>query len=219
MHIQTSDMKELMLGIGSYSCNWGSHICGLYETEKERDEIITGYLCRGFTDDDKQIFIHSEQTEEHFWNVLHSECPVCNATNENPGKLDVKDSSEIYYPDGFFDPWQMDRTINGYYDYTQLDGQSNVRAVAEMAWALGKINGVEHLFAYESRLNYFVKEKTIISLCLYNTSRISGEMLMNVLRTHPYIINGGVVTVNPLYEEPDIWLARYAPEFLNKPVS
>ena len=37
MHIQTSDQEALSLGIGGYSCNWGPHICGLYETEKERD--------------------------------------------------------------------------------------------------------------------------------------------------------------------------------------
>ena len=219
MHIHTSDMNEMTLGIGSYTCNWGTHICGLYETERERDEIISGFVCRGCADDDRQIYIHSEQTEEHFWDVLHSECPVCSASHENPGHLDVKEAGELYYPDGIFDPWMMDTAINAYFDYTQQEGPSNLRTIAEMAWALQQIKGVEHLFAYESRLNYFVKDKTIVSLCLYNTSKISGEMLMNVLRTHPYSINGGVVTVNPFYEEPDIWLSKNSPQFLNKPGS
>ncbi len=216
MHIKTSELKKLQLGIGNYSCNWGTHICGLYETRKERDEIIFGYLNQGFIDNDKQIFIHSEQTEEHFWHTLHTECPTCSASKENPGRLDVKKAQELYYPEGVFDPWYMDKAVNGYYDYTQADGKNNLRAVAEMAWALQAIKGVEHLFAYESRLNYFVKDRTVISLCLYNTLKISGEILMNVLRTHPYTINGGVVTVNPFYEEPDIWLKKNAPQFLNK---
>jgi hypothetical protein len=85
-----------------------------------------------------------------------------------------------------------------------------------MAWALQAIKGVEHLFAYESRLNYFVQDRTVISLCLYNISKISGEVIMNVLRTHPFTINGGVITVNPFYEEPDKWLAKNAPQFLSK---
>ncbi|MBN2658157.1 MAG: MEDS domain-containing protein [Spirochaetales bacterium] len=216
MHIKTSEMEQIMLGIGNYSCNLATHVCGLYETEKERDEIISGFLCQGFKDDDKQIYIHSEQTEDHFWEVMHSECPVCKADKENPGKLDVKDAPELYYPDGIFDPWLMDTAINGYYDYTQSEGPQNLRTIAEMYWALQKIEGSEHLFAYESRLNYFVRDKTIISLCLYNTSKISGEMLMNVLRTHPYSINSGVFTVNPFYEEPDIWLAKNAPQYLDK---
>ena len=44
MHIQTSQQEKLNLGIGDYSCNWGLHIAGLYETPQERDEIIFGLL-------------------------------------------------------------------------------------------------------------------------------------------------------------------------------
>ncbi|MCX6273011.1 MAG: MEDS domain-containing protein [Bacteroidetes bacterium] len=114
-----------------------------------------------------------------------------------------------------FDPWYMDKSVNGYYDYTQADGKSNLRTVAEMAWALQAIKGVEHLFAYESRLNYFVQGRTIISLCLYSFSKKSGDIIMNVLRTHPFIINGGVITANPFNKKTDIWLAKNAPQFLN----
>ncbi len=216
MYIQTSEQEILQLGIGNYSCNWGTHICGLYETEIERDEIIFGYLEQGCKDNDKQIFIHSEQTEEHFWHTLHDKCPTCSASKEISRRLDVKEAKELYYPEGVFDPWHMDKAVNGYYDYTQTDGKNNLRAVAEMAWALQAIMGVEHLFAYESRLNYFVQGRTIISLCLYNISKISGNTIMNVLRTHPFTINGGVITANPFYEEPDIWLAKNAPQFLNE---
>jgi hypothetical protein len=216
MHIKTSQLEKLQLGIGNYSCNWGTHICGLYETEKERDEIIFGYLGQGFADKDKQIFIYSEQSEEHFWHTLQNECPTCAANKEKPEGIDVKEAKELYYPEGVFDPWYMDEAVNGYYNYTQADGKSNLRAVAEMAWALQAIKGVEHLFAYESRLNYFVQGRTIISLCLYNISKISGEVIMNVLRTHPFTINGGVITANPFYEQPDIWLTKNAPQFLSK---
>ena len=40
MYIKTSNQEKLELGIGNYSCNWGIHIAGLYETDVERDEII-----------------------------------------------------------------------------------------------------------------------------------------------------------------------------------
>lgn len=216
MHIKTSDQEQLQLGIGNYTCNWGTHICGLYETEKERDEIIFGYLKQGCIDNDMQIFIHSEQNEEHFWQALKTECPICTSTKENPGRLDVKEAKDLYFPEGTFDPWYMDKAVNGYYDYTQSNGNNNLRAVAEMAWALQKIQGIEFLFAYESRLNYFVQGKTILSICLYNVSKISGDIVMNVLRTHPYTINGGIITTNPFYEKPDLWLSKNAPQFLGK---
>ena len=40
MHIHTSEQDSLELGFGNYSCNWGLHICGLYETEEERDKAL-----------------------------------------------------------------------------------------------------------------------------------------------------------------------------------
>jgi hypothetical protein len=69
--------------------------------------------------------------------------------------------------------------------------------------------------AYEARLNYFIPGKPWMSICMYNLSRFDGKTIMNVLQTHPYTISkGGIVTKNPYYVHPDIWLAENAPEYL-----
>jgi hypothetical protein len=217
MHIKTSELSAMRLGIGSYTCNWGTHICGLYSTAKERDEIIFGYLREGLQAADKEIYIHSEQTEAEFTSHFTAHCPACMGDPDKRRRLDIKQARELYYPEGVFDPWYMDGAVNGYWDYTQQDGPNNLRAVAEMAWAIDAVPpGVEHLFAYESRLNYFVRDRTVISLCLYNITRISGETIMNVLHTHPFTISGGVITQNPYFIHPDTWLAQNAPQFLGK---
>ncbi len=216
MHIKSSDLGILKLGIGNYTCNWGSHICGLYEKEEERDEIIFGYLNQGMKDADFALYIHSEQSEENFTNNFIHHCPECEAHINNPESLEIKKAKDLYYPSGTFDPWIMDTAVNGYFEYTQRNGPRNFRAIAEMAWAHEAIPGVEHLFAYESRLNYFVQNRTVISICLYNITKMTGGMIMNVLRTHPFAINGGVITQNPYFVHPDIWLAENAPQFLNR---
>ncbi|MBK9391181.1 MAG: MEDS domain-containing protein, partial [Bacteroidetes bacterium] len=72
------------------------------------------------------------------------------------------------------------------------------------------------LMAYESRLNYFMPGKPWISICLYNITKFSGSIIVNVLRTHPYTISGGIITQNPYYIDPDIYLATYFPEFIYK---
>lgn len=214
MHIQTSDGERLELGIGTYTCNWGTHLCGLYATEAERDAIIFGYLHCGGIATDHQIFIHSEQSREQFYSTLTAHCPACAALPGSGHEIDVKAARDLYFPEGTFDPWTMDRAVNGYYAFTQQSGPANLRAVAEMAWAVEMIPGTEHLFAYESRLNYFVKNRRVISLCLYNINKISGQTLMKVLQTHPYTITGNTINQNPYYVHPDRWLAEHAPQFL-----
>jgi hypothetical protein len=109
----------------------------------------------------------------------------------------------------------MDKSLHEYYSESQKNGKRYVRATAEMVWALDAIPGIEHLMVYESRLNYFIPGKPWISVCMYNVTKFSGSVILNVLRTHPFTISGGVITQNPYYQNPDEWLKQNAPEFLN----
>lgn len=215
MYIKTSDQDVLQLGIGNYSCNWGVHMCGLYETDQERDEIIFGFLRQGYLDGDLQFYCPVEWSQEAFYQEFAAFCPDCQAELRDPEHFNLLSARDLYYPDGVFDPKHMDRALNVYYQESQARGRRNVRATAEMVWALEAIPGIEHLMAYEARLNYFIPGKPWISICMYNINRFSGAMVMNVLQTHPFTINGGVITQNPYFVHPDQWLAKHAPQFLD----
>jgi hypothetical protein len=216
MHIKTSDQEELVLGIGDYSCNWGTHICGLYETEEERDSILFGFLKQGYCDGDLQLYCPVERSAEDFYRDFAAFCPQSVEKLKDSRHFDLMSAKDLYYPDGLFDPWNMDRALDQYYLQSQSSGKRHIRATAEMSWALKAIPGVEFLMAYEARLNYFIPGKPWISICLYDITKFSGATIMNVLRTHPFTINGGLVTHNPYFIHPDKWLADHAPVYLKK---
>ena len=73
MHIQTSNQEKLDLGFNKYTCNWGVHICGLYETEEERDEIVFGFLHAGDLAGDLQLYCPVERTKDHYAKSILSE--------------------------------------------------------------------------------------------------------------------------------------------------
>lgn len=216
MHITTSLQASLELGFGNYTCNWGVHFCGLYETEAERDEIIMGFLGQGALAGDLQLYCPTERSREDFEHKITAHCPHCASQLHDPKVFQINSARELYYPDGTFSPWAMDDGLNAFFQQTRNNGAPNVRATAEMVWALDAVPGAEHLMAYESRLNYFIEGKPWISICLYNLTKFSGKIIMQVLQTHPYIISQGVVTENPFFVDPDIWLAQNAPEFLRR---
>ncbi len=216
MHVKTSDQAVLELGFGEYSCNWGVHICGLYESAEERDQIVMGYLHQGAVVGDLELYSPVERTAEDFAQAYAQRYPECAHHTSDEHIFQLIAAKALYYPDGVFSPWAMDDGLSAFYADSQKDGPRNIRATAEMAWALAAIPGVEHLMAYESRLNYFIPGKPWISICLYNLTRFSGSTIMNVLRTHPYTISGGVITENPYYQDPDVWLRANAPEFLSR---
>ena len=215
MYIKTSDQEKLNLGIGTYSCNWGLHIAGLYETKEERDEIIFGYLKEGYSAGDMQLYCPAERSAENFREEFTNYCPSCAQGLDDHNHFSISSAKELYYPDGTFSPIAMDKGLNAFFKESQKNGKRNIRATAEMVWALDAIPGIEHLFAYESRLNYFIPSKPWISICMYNVSKFPGSTIMNVLRTHPYTINGGIITQNPYFVDPDEWLAKNAPQFVN----
>ncbi len=216
MYLKTSDQEKLNLGIGNYSCNWGIHIAGLYETENERDEIINSFLAEGAEAGDMQMYCPVEQTEKEFKHKFTHFCPACADKLDNAEHFSISSAKELYYPDGTFSPFAMDVGLDNFFVESQKKGKRNIRATAEMTWALEAIPGVEHLMAYEARLNYFIPGKPWISICLYNTSKFSGSVIINVLKTHPYVINGGILMQNPFFEDPATWLKKNAPEFLPK---
>ncbi len=213
MHIATSKQEAMNLGFGNYTCNWGTHMCGLYETPHERDEIILGFLHQGDQEKDLQLYCPVERPPEDFCSAYQREYPACAGHVHDPQRFRLLGARELYYPDGRFSPRSMDRGLAEFYEDSQRQGKRNIRATAEMVWALDAIPGVEHLMVYESRLNYFIPGKPWMSICLYNLTRFSGATIMKVLQTHPFAISGGVITANPYYQDPDDWLKANAPDF------
>jgi len=67
--------------------------------------------------------------------------------------------------------------------------------------------GVEDFVGYEARLNHFLPRYPQVVLCLYELDRFSGEVLVDVLKTHPKVLFGGMVLDNPYYLAPDEFLA------------
>lgn len=216
MHFQTSEQEKLNLGFGGYTCNWGLHICGLYENEAERDEIVFGFLHEGDFMKDLQLYCPVERTKHEFIEEYQRRYPLYASHVHDQDHFQIQNARELYYPDGIFSPISMDHGLNQFYYSSQLNGKRYIRASAEMVWALEAIPGVEHLMAYESRLNYFIPGKPWISICMYNLNKFSGKIIMKVLQTHPYTISGGVITQNPYYQDPDEWLRENAPQFAIK---
>lgn len=215
MHIDTSDQPIADLGFYGHTCNWGAHICGLYHSEAERDDIVMGFLRAGDEAGDLQLYCPVDRTPRDFETEWDHRYPAACGHVHDQDRFQVMDVAALYFPDGRFSPRAMDRNLQAFFHESQAIRPRNVRATAEMVWALKKVEGVEHLMAYEARLNYFIPGKPWISICLYDLNRFDGATIMNVLRTHPYSLSGGVIMANPYYQDPTIWLRDNAPQFLD----
>ncbi len=215
MYYKTSDQERVKLGFGGHECNNGMHFCGLYETEQERDEIILAYLRQGLIDKDHVLYTPTERSVEDFHQKFSAQFPEDKSLLNNNPQLTINTADDLYYENGNFSPIRMNVNLTSFFEESQKEKKVNIRTTAEMVWALDNNLEKKQLMAYEARLNYFIPGKPWMSICLYNLTRFDGQTIMNVLQTHPYTISkGGIVTKNPYYVHPDIWLAENAPEYL-----
>jgi hypothetical protein len=212
MHLKTSDLAVMSLGFGGYTCNWGTHFCGLYESEAERDTIMYGFLGQGLRERELLVCCPDEGQYDHALDRVRAQCPDVEGPDRDSFRL--LHSRELYHPQGFFSPRDMLKAHDDIWDENLSRGARNVRGTAEMGWALAKIPGIEDLMAYESLLNMFIWGKAWISICLYDVNRFPGATIMKVLQTHPFVITGGGIFENPYFVHPEKWLAERAPQFL-----
>ena len=80
------------------------------------------------------------------------------------------------------------------------------RLMGNMEWALEYRPGVTDIIEYEAKLNYVLPKYPDPVVCVYDLNKHSGAVLMDILRTHPMVIIGGVLQENPLYVHPDEFL-------------
>ena len=123
-------------------------------------------------------------------------------------QLEVMDAAGTYLAGGGFLPERMlsfweDKARQG----PPVRGPGFARNVGDMSWAHRSERAVADLIGYESELNRIMSNFPQANLCLYDLTRCSGDLIMNVLKTHPKALLGGMVIDNPYYLAPDEFLA------------
>jgi hypothetical protein len=75
-----------------------------------------------------------------------------------------------------------------------------------MEWALLDKPGVDDLLEYETRVNYLLPKYDDPVICTYDLTKVPSRVTMDVLRTHPVVIMGGLLHDNPFFVPPDQFL-------------
>jgi len=193
----------VLSGIDEIRLQPGSHVCAFYRGDGDRDRLLGGYLGAGLTAGDKCIcIVDSAGTAERL-----AQLPgACAEPGPFGGQLDVHLPESTYLAGGEFTTADMLTFWTEAMVKAEIEGYSFCRLVGEMTWALRDAPGVEHLIGYESALNRVTCSSPVIVLCLYDLDRFGGEVVVNVVKTHPQVLIQGILVENPYYVGPDEFL-------------
>ena len=196
---------SIALGLDGLSISPGSHICALVRGIEERDQILVPFLREGLRAKDKCMCIIDDGVE----GVLVAVDVDGGGTGDAATvQLTIRSSKETYLRRGGFSTQEMldfwDDEVGA---AINRDGFPFVRSAGETTWTLKELPGLYDFMTYEAELNRFVPHYPQVILCLYDLDNFSGQVLIDILKTHPRVLMGGTVLENLHYMEPEEFLA------------
>jgi DcmR-like sensory protein len=194
-------------GIPGLSVAPGDHVCAFYFGVEERDAVLLPYLRAGLQAGDTCICVVDATEPQAVLDKIGDDVDVDGFVASN--QLDVRPTSEAYLRTGRF---SMEEMIQFFEDFVvaATEGGGGARIAGEGAWVSRQPPGADEFIDYESELNRLMTKYPQMILCLYDLLRLGGGMVVDLLRTHPKILLGGLVLENPHYLTPDEFRALRA---------
>jgi hypothetical protein len=181
------------------------HVCAFFNSFEEEHKVLRSFYREGFERGDKAFHIvDPDRWEDHFQRLAEAGIDVGKAVGT--GQLEVRRWEDAYLRGNRFDQEAMLALIEEVLQTAAASGYSLTRLVGGTAWAMLDKPGVEDLVEYETRLNYVLAKYNDPVICTYDLSKFNASVVMDIMRTHPLVIIGGILQENPFFVPPDQFL-------------
>jgi hypothetical protein len=178
----------------THSC----HACAFFHTKEEEYRVLMPFIMEGFERGDRAFHIVDPELRAAHLARLQQE-GVDTAAAEAQGQLEVRNWRETYLKDGRFDQHRMIETLLEMIAPGNAPPGKISRNIANMEWALEDRPGVHDIVEYEARLNHALPAQHDPVVCTYDLSQFDASAVIDIMRTHPMVIIGGILQENPFY--------------------
>lgn len=182
------------------------HVCAFFNDEEEEYNVLLPFIKGGFECGDKAVHVvNPDGRDDHLRRLTAA--GIDPAAAEQCGQLELRMNTETYLSDGRFD---QDRMLGVFEQLASgnagAGGFPRSRIFCQMDWASESGSQVENLIEFEARVNdlWLCHEDAVV--CTYRLGKFGGETVIDIMRTHPMIIIGGILQYNPFYVPPGEFL-------------
>jgi hypothetical protein len=183
------------------------HVCAFFNTDDEMYRALLPFIKDGFECGDKAIHVISPNYRcDHLERL--SAAGIDPAAAQQNGQLELRTNNEVYLRDGHFD---QDRMVKAF-EHMAGDHKRGFRlnrVVCHMDWATEGRSYIDDVIEFESRVNDVWRRYDDAVICVYDLSKFGGDTVIDMMRTHPMIIIGGILQKNPFYIPPEDFLREF----------
>jgi hypothetical protein len=199
----TPSNRAVKLARSTLDCS--CHACAFFHNRDEEYEVLGPFVRDGLEAGDKAFqIVDNKHRAERFRRLGENSIDADAA--ETSGQLEVRSWEDAYLRGGRFNQQDMLTLIDEILTAGKQQGFGLTRLWANMEWALEDLPGVHDIVEYETRLNYILPKYDDVVVCTYDVTKFSASVVMDIMRTHPQVIVGGVLRENQFYAPPDEFL-------------
>jgi len=181
------------------------HVCAFFNSEEEEYRVLLPFIKDGFERGDKAVHVvNPDQRQDHLQRL--AAVGIDTAAAEKSGQFELRINTETYLRDGRFDKDRMVEAFDRLASANAKAGYSLSRIVCRMDWAVERGSHVDDVVEFESRVNDVWSRHEDAVICTYHLAKFGGDTVIDIMRTHPMVIIGGILQQNPFFVPPEQFL-------------
>src|SRR3989475_12552983 len=180
-----------------------NHVCAFFNTIDEEHRVLGSFYRDGIDRGEKAAHIvDPENREEHLKRLAEAGIDVQKMMGS--GQLEMVSWTDVYVRDHRFDQDAMLTAVEKLIQSGTAAGYPLTRLVGHhMDWLFLDKPAVNNLVEYEARLNHVLSKYNDPVICNYDLAKFSASVAMDIMRTHPLVIIGGLLRENPFFVPPN----------------
>jgi MEDS: MEthanogen/methylotroph, DcmR Sensory domain len=191
------------------------HVCAFFNNDDEEYRVLLPFIKDGFECGDKAVHVvNPGQRLDHLQRL--AAVGIDSATAQQSGQFELRINTETYLRDGYFD---QDRMLAAFEQMASGTANSDFplsRIVCRMDWAAKGGSHINNLIEFESRVNDVWRCHDDAVICTYHLAQFGGDAIIDIMRTHPMVIIGGILQQNPFYMPPEEFLGEFRQRLVSR---
>ena len=192
--------------LGALNIGEHHHICAFFNSMDEEHRVLRSFYCDGFDRGEKATHIVDAEHRGPYLKRL-AEDGIDVKRVIDTGQLEVLPWTDMYVRDHRFDQDAMLASVEELIRSGVSAGYTLTKLVGHhMDWVFTDKPALDNLLEYEARLNDLLSKHSGPVICNYDLSMVNASVAIDIIRTHPLVIIGGLLRENTFFVSPDKFL-------------
>ncbi|MGA3091011.1 MAG: MEDS domain-containing protein [Terriglobales bacterium] len=181
------------------------HVCAFFNSDDDEYRVLLPFIKDGIECGDKAVHVvNPDQRSDHLRRL--AAVGIDTAAAQQRGQFELKINTEAYLRDGRFDQDRMLQVFEQLASGNATGGFPLSRICCRMDWAVENGSYVDDVVEFESRVNDVWRRHDDAVICTYHLGKFGGATVIDIMRTHPLVIMGGMLQRNPFFAPPEQFL-------------